>query len=97
VKIIVALIAAALAIFIGFVFSAQNPMVIVGDFIFFEASQTLAEYVIAAFILGVVATSFGFLLVVWRLKSKLKAFNKQSTLQAIELNNLRKLPVKDNI
>jgi uncharacterized membrane protein YciS (DUF1049 family) len=93
----VALIAAAVAIFVGFVFSAQNPAVIVGDFIFFEASHTLAEFVLIAFLTGAVITCIGFMFVVWRLKSKLKNINKKSSLQAIEINNLRKLPVKDSI
>ncbi len=88
----------AVVVFIfGFLFAAKNNQVVTVELFITQFNWTAAQFIAVAFILGfLAAAALGAMLIIG-LKVKLKRIEQKYSQQSKEVDNLRTLPVKDQI
>ncbi len=88
----------AVVVFIfGFLFAAKNNQVVTVELFITQINWTAAQFIAVAFILGfLAAAALGAMLIIG-LKVKLKRIEQKYSQQSKEVDNLRTLPVKDQI
>ncbi len=88
----------AVVVFIfGFLFAAKNNQVVTVELFITQFNWTAAQFIAVAFILGFLAAAALAAMVIIGLKVKLKRIEQKYSQQSKEVDNLRTLPVKDQI
>ncbi len=94
-RLILLTILLALTVLVGVVFTIYNAERVLVDLYFYQYQLPLATVVFIALLIGVV---LGFLILVamlWRKQAEIARINKRFHALEQEVDNLRKMPIKD--
>ncbi len=96
-KVLLFSVIAVIVFIFGFLFAAQNNQVVTVELFITQINWTAAQFIAVAFILGFLAAAALAAMVIIGLKVKLKRIEQKYSQQSKEVDNLRTLPVKDQI